>query len=235
MTTFVLVHGAYHGGWCWRDFAPLLEAGGHRVLTPTLTGLGDRYGEVTRDVGLQTHVADIISVYEQGNLAETVLLGHSYGGAVVAAVADRLPEQVASLVFLDAIIPEDGKSVLDFQYPERRQQFLDSAETFNGWQIPPPDISLYGVTDPLQKAWCNDNCVPQPLKAFTETSVLTGAWATVPRLAYIRCTQPSLPYMDQFQGAAGAAGWDIHEIATGHDCMITQPQELADILLTYAA
>ncbi len=236
MTTFVLVHGAFHGGWCWRDFTPLLEAKGHRVLTPTLTGLGDRYDEVTRDVGLGTHVADIISLYEQENLTDTVLVGHSYGGAVIGGVADALPDRVASLIYLDSIIPKDGMSVLDFQYEERRQEFLGKAEGYNGWQIPAPPVSFYGILDPEKQKWGDANCVPQPLKCFSEPSVLKGEWMNVPRKAYIRCTAPTLPFMDQFQDYSEQEdGWDTYEMATGHDCMVTEPEELAGLLLKYAS
>lgn len=235
MTTFVLVHGAFHGGWCWRDFTPLLEAEGHTVLAPTLTGLGDRYDEITKDVGLSTHVADIRAIYEQADLDDTVLVGHSYGGAVIAGVADALVKKVAAIIYLDAVIPENGKSVLDFQHEERRQEFLDKANGFNGWQIPAPPVSFYGITDPDQQRWGDAHCVPQPLKCFSQPSLLTGAWMSVPNKAYIRCTNPPLPYMDMFQSYAEAsAEWDVYEMATGHDCMVTEPKELADILLKYA-
>lgn len=234
MTTFVLVHGAFHGGWCWRDFAPILEAKGHKVLTPTLTGLGDRYDEATEDVGLSTHVQDIISIYEAGNLSDTILVGHSYGGPVVGGVADAMPERVATLVYLDAPIPEDGKSVLGFQFDERRQEFLGKAKAYNGWQIPAPPVSFYGIVDPEQQKWGDANCVPQPLKCFSEASSLTGNWTGVANKVYIRCTKPTLPYMDQFQNyAEQQADWDTYEMDTGHDCMVTEPDELADILLKY--
>lgn len=234
MTTFVLVHGAFHGGWCWRDFSPLLKAKGHTVFTPTLTGLGNRYDEITKDVGLSTHIADVRAVYEDNDLNDTVLVGHSYGGPVVGGVADALPANVSTLVYLDGPIPENGKSVLDFQYEERRQEFLDKAKAFNGWQIPAPPVSFYGITDPEQQRWGDENCVPQPLKCFSEKSSLTGAWMSVPKKVYIRCTNPPLPYMDQFQTyAKQQSDWDTIEMATGHDCMVTEPQELADILLTY--
>ncbi|NQV99103.1 MAG: alpha/beta hydrolase [Rhodospirillales bacterium] len=235
MTTFVLVHGAYHGGWCWRDFAPLLAAKGHRVLTPTLSGLGERFDEGTREIGLATHVADIVRLYETEKLTDTVLLGHSYGGAVVGGAADAVAGQISALIYLDAIIPENGRSVLDFQFEDRRREFLSKADAYNGWQIPPPPVSFYGITDPVQQRWADANCVSQPLKCFTEASVLTGAGSAVARTAYIRCIDPVLAYMDQFQNQAADNGWDVYELATGHDCMVTKPRDLADIVLTYAS
>ncbi len=235
VTTFVLVHGAFHGGWCWRDFTPELEAKGHRVFTPTLTGLGDRFDEITTDVGLSTHIADVLGLYRAETLSDTVLLGHSYGGAVVTGVADAMPDALSTLIYLDAVIPENGKSVLDLQHEERRQEFLAKAKNFNGWQIPAPPVAFYGITDPVQQQWGDANCVPQPLKCFAETSALTGDWTRVADKAYIRCTKPPLPYMDKFQSfAEQQADWDVYEMATGHDCMVTEPQKLADILLRYA-
>jgi len=235
MATFVLVHGAFHGGWCWRDFTPRLEAKGHKVHTPTLTGLGDRHDEVTEDVGLTTHVRDVIALYEAEDLSDTVLVGHSYGGPVVGGVADAMANRVSALVFLDAVIPEDGKSVLDFQFEERRQEFLAKAKAYNGWQIPPPPVSYYGIVDPEQQKWGDAHCVPQPLKCFSQASELTGAWTGVAKKIYIRCTNPPLPYMDQFQNyAEQQADWDTYEMDTGHDCMVTEPDELAELLLKFA-
>lgn len=236
MATFVLVHGAFHGGWCWRDFTPYLKALGHKVLTPTLPGLGDRIGEATKDVGLSTHVADILALYEREDLTNTILVGHSYGGPVVGGVADAIHEKVSTLIYLDAVIPVSGKSVLDFQFEERRQSLLAQAAGHNGWQIPPPPISFYGIFDTDQQAWANAECVPQPLKCFSEPSSVTGAWNTIAQKSYIRCTNPALEYMNQFQNfAEQQADWDIYEIATGHDCMITAPAELAEVLLKYVA
>lgn len=234
MATYVLVHGAYHGGWCWPYLTPLLEAEGHSVHTPTLTGLGDRASEASPDVGLSTHIEDIRSFLEIQDLKDVVLVGHSYGGPVVTGAADTAPERISSLVFLDAVIPQSGMSVLDFQYEERRQEFLSKAAAYNGWQIPPPPVSFYGIRDPEQQKWGDAHCVPQPLACFSEPSALTGAWEAIPKIAYIRCIDPALDYMDQFQARAENEGWDIYEMETGHDCMVTEPRQLADVLLKYA-
>ena len=229
------MHGAFHGGWCWRAVTPILEANGHRVLTPTLTGLGDRIAEATEEVGLSTHVADILSLYKQENLEDTVLVGHSYGGPVVAGAADAIAEKILALIYLDAVIPINGKSVLDFQYEERRKSLLEQAAGFNGWQIPAPPASFYGVIDPEQQRWVDQHLTPQPLKCFSEPSTVTGVWSSIDRIAYIRCTTPPLPYMDQFQKFSEQhSDWDIYEMVTGHDCMISEPEELAEILMRYA-
>ncbi len=236
MTTYVLVHGAYHGSWCWQDFVPLLEARGHRVLTPTLTGLGDRFAEATREVGTSTHIADVLALYEERGLSDTVLVGHSYGGLIVGGVADAIPEKVSTLVFLDSLIPEDGLSMLDKQSAERSAHLLNEAKNHNGWQIPVPPITFFGLLEPAHQQLGIDNCVPQPLKCFSEKSTITGAYLSVPQTAYIRCTTPPLPFMAQFQETAEQHdGWDVYEMATGHDCMISDPEGLAEILLKYAS
>ena len=105
MATFVLVHGAWHGGWCWKKVAPLLRSAGHEVYTPTLTGLGERDHLLTRDIGLDTHIQDIVNVLEYEELTQVVLVGHSYGGMVVTGVAERAHERLRQLVYLDAATP----------------------------------------------------------------------------------------------------------------------------------
>ncbi|MFZ0513905.1 MAG: alpha/beta fold hydrolase, partial [Candidatus Nitrosopolaris sp.] len=113
MATFVLVHGSCHGGWCWKRVTPLLSKDSHEVYTPTLTGLGERSHSVSRDIGLDTHIRDIIQVLEYENLNEVTLVGHSYGGLVIGGVAEKIPERIRRLVYLDAYIPQDNKSAFD--------------------------------------------------------------------------------------------------------------------------
>ena len=117
MATFVLVHGAWHGGWCWRFVRPLL--GGHDVYAPSLTGLGERKHLARADVDLDTHIADVVSLLEMEDLCDVVLVGHSYGGMVITGAADRAPERIGRLVYLDAFVPENGKCTLDYVVPER--------------------------------------------------------------------------------------------------------------------
>src|SRR3954452_4236427 len=109
--TFVLVHGAWHGGWCWKRLTPLLRAAGHEVVVPTLTGLGERSHLLTPEVGLDTHIRDITAVLKYEDLHNVVLIGHSYGGMVIAGVAEEVPERIAQLVYLDAFLPDNGKAL----------------------------------------------------------------------------------------------------------------------------
>src|SRR5262245_14863398 len=127
MATFVLVHGAWHGGWCWQRVSPLLRARGHEVFAPTLTGLGERSHLLTREIGLETHVADVVNAIRWEDLTDVVLCGHSYGGMVISGAADRMADRVRSLVYLDAFVPADGQSIFDFMTAERAEGFRDGA------------------------------------------------------------------------------------------------------------
>jgi pimeloyl-ACP methyl ester carboxylesterase len=232
LTAFVLVHGAYHGGWCWRDVAARLTAQGHRVFTPTLTGLGERAHLATPQTDLQTHIQDVVAVFDCEDIDGAVLVGHSYGGMVIGGVADCRRERIRALVFVDAVIPEDGKSVIDFQTPERAAALLAAAEDNDGWRMPAIPAAVYGVTDPDQAAWVDAKCAPHPIATFRQPSYLTGAWLEVPRKTYIRCTQTPLSYMDAFaERAANDADWSLYYLETGHDCMVTEPERLAAMLM----
>src|SRR5262249_14599804 len=135
--TFVLVHPAWHGAWFWKKLAPLLRDRGHAVFTPTLTGLGERSHLARPDIGLGVHVTDIVNVLEHEELHDIVIVGDSSSGSVVTGVADRVPEQIAFVVYLDAFVPEDGQSVFDLVAPERRQVFETLVKTEgDGWRVP---------------------------------------------------------------------------------------------------
>ena len=202
---FVLVHGAYHGGWCWRDLKPLLEAAGQRVYTPTLTGLGERAHLARPEVGLETHVEDILALYRYEDLSDTLLVGHSYGGLVVGMVADRMPERINTLIYLDALVPEDGVSLVDLQAPERVEGWRQAAKASGGWLIPPPSSAFYGVTDPALQAWADARCTPQPWRSVFDKAVITGRTGQVGKTVYIRCLLHTLDYMERFAEQARSA------------------------------
>jgi pimeloyl-ACP methyl ester carboxylesterase len=234
--TFVLVHGAFHGGWCWSLVANILRAAGHTVLTPTMTGLGERSHLLTPEVNLSTHIQDIVNVMAWENLRDVVLVGHSYGGAVITGVADRVADRIGSIVYLDAVIPKNGQSTLDVQPPERRQWMIDKAASGNGWTQPANSAEFYGVTDKADQAWVDSKCTPQPFATITQKLSLTAAPAAqIAKRLYILCTNPPLPYMLQFYDEAMAdKGWIALEMETGHDAMVTEPKALSRILLEQA-
>jgi pimeloyl-ACP methyl ester carboxylesterase len=238
LATFVLVHGGWHGGWCWRDVAPALRGAGHEVHTPTLTGLGER-AHVLELLGttldLQTHVADVVGLLEYEDLSDAILVGHSYSGMVIAGVGDRVPDRVWQLIYLDAFVPADGQSLFDLLAPERRAQFEDAArEQGEGWRVPPLSPAALGVTDEAQARWMQARLTAQPLRTFEQPIALTGepAATSLPR-TYVHCTDSPVassfaPFAARFRDSPG---WSYHELATGHDAMLTQPGEVAEVLL----
>ncbi|TQF04962.1 alpha/beta hydrolase [Kitasatospora acidiphila] len=223
MATFVLVHGAWHGGWCWRRVADRLRAAGHRVFTPTLTGLGERAHLRSAGTGLSTHVADVCGVLRYEELRDVVLVGHSYAGFVVREAADRMPERVGRLVMVDAWAGRDGESFYD-RAPERFRQWLDAATEGEVLRVPNP--AAVGVTDPATAAWLEPLLTPQPRRTFSEPTRLTGAVEEIPCRAVL-CVPARLP----FAATATEFGWEQVELATGHDAMLTAPEELARLLL----
>jgi pimeloyl-ACP methyl ester carboxylesterase len=233
MATFVLVHGSWLGGWCWKRLRPRLAAAGHEVLTPTLTGLGDRAHLGGAEIDLDLHVRDLRAALECEEVEDAILVGHSYAGLVVTAVADALPGRVAQIVYLDAVVPEDGRSILDM-LPSAMAAGLRSAAAANGGRFPPAPPSAMGVEDPADARWLASHAVGMPLKTHDQPLILTGAHARVRRRAYIRCTHPALDALESSANRARAAGWDFFELRTGHDPMITMPIELAAILLECA-
>lgn len=232
MATFVLVHGAWHGGWCWRRVADRLRSQGHRVFTPTLTGLGERVHLARPDTDLSTHIADVTDVIEAEELTDIVLCGHSYGGMVVTGVADRLAPAIGSLVFLDAFMPEAGQSMFDIQGAERERLVrARAAEAGDGWRIPAFSAEWFCVGDPADAAWVDRRMTPQPLGCYAERLTLSGAWRSIPRLTYIYAAGYTNSLFGPFAERCKAdPAWRYREVPCGHDVMIDLPDELTALL-----
>ncbi len=231
--TYLLVHGAWHGGWCWARVASQLRAAGHRVFTPTHTGVGERAHLLTAGISMDTFVQDLVNVIEFEELHDCIVVGHSYGGRSVAGLADCMPERIRRLVFLDAGLPEPGKSYLDALPPERRAVRLrQAAESPGGLSIAPPHDMDFGVLDPADAAWVRSHLTPQPLGAYATPVRLDHPIGNGLPCTYIRCTEPAFPTTDpSARYAKSRADWDYLEIRTGHDAMVTAPRELSEILL----
>jgi len=231
----VLVHGAWHGGWGWKRLAPLLRRAGHEVFAPTLTGLGERAHLAGPAVDLETHIKDIVGVLETEEMEDVLLLGHSYGGMVATGAADRVPQCIAHLVYLDAFVPENGKSLMDYVVPERGARFREEGERTGSVAPPPP--SLWGVTDPADAAWSGRHDAPHPYASMRQPVRLRNeaALARIPK-AFIYCSSPATGSFDQFAAKVrNDPAWRFFELATGHDAMILVPEALARILLELAA
>jgi pimeloyl-ACP methyl ester carboxylesterase len=241
MSTFLLVHGAWHSGECWERVVPLLTAAGHSVFAPSLTGYGDKVHLLGPEVGLDTHVDDITGLIAENNLDDVVLVGHSYAGLVISSAANQVPDRVAHLVYLDAMVPEDGESAVDVQ-PVTRQLIELAEASESGWRVPPlpeqpPPFGLFGVTDPADVAWLRGILSDQPVRCLQQPARLDNpAVNAIPR-THIHCTgakpagitrRPVPPIQPNGTPA------QVWELPTGHDCMITMPSELSELLLKLA-
>jgi pimeloyl-ACP methyl ester carboxylesterase len=234
MRTFVLVHGAWHGGWVWGRVAPLLRAAGHEVHTPTLTGVSDRAHLLHPQVGLGTHIQDVVALVEAHDARDVVLVGHSYAGQVVTGVADRVGERLAMRVHLDAFVGDDGEAAIDLLPATVAEHYRQSvAGPGFGWLIPVRSLNVLGVTEEADLDWLAPRLTPHPWLSYTEPLRLTGKGEQVPA-AFVECTDWMRVFTPHAERAA-ARGWPVHEIATGHEAMVTAPEELADLLLRIAS
>jgi pimeloyl-ACP methyl ester carboxylesterase len=229
MTDFVLVHGAWHGAWCWRKILPSLGAKGHRAFAVTLTGVGEREHLMSSSVRLATHIDDVVSVIETEELARVVLVGHSYAGLLITAVADRCAERIVRLVYLDAIIPHSGES-WSSSHDESTRQARRAGIARDGI-IPPPPSSAYGLTGE-DAAWVDRRQRPHPGGVYDDVLQFDEARVASLSRTFVDCTSPALPAIEKSrQRVRSEPGWQVLEIATGHDPMISAPTQLLDILV----
>ena len=242
MKAFVLVHGSWHTGEAWIRVKDLLESAGASVHTPTLSGMESSANPGGPDVGLGTHVEDIVRLIETEDLRDVVLVGHSYSGLVTTSVADRIPGRVATLVFLDAFIPDDNQSLFDIMGHETetnmRSSLVDAAgrSVAEGadevWLLPPGDAAFYlgEDADPADVEWLQQRLVYKPVATFAEKVRLSDIEAVraLPSV-YIECT--GFPYLTWVADKARGLGWPVHQIDSGHDAMVSKPVELSALLL----
>ncbi len=237
-STFVLVHGAWHGGWCWSRVAARLRERGHAVYTPTLTGLGERRHLISPQVNLDTHVEDIVNLLQFEELERVVLVGHSYAGIVISGVADRVPQRLRQLVYLDALLLEPGKSLFsDFPPAVVEQRLKAIRETGGGVgaaaALPP---AAFGVKDPADAAWVARHLTPQPVGTYLQPLLLKAPLGNGLPKTYIECTGDPIATLEPTKARVRAdAGWQLRTLATGHDAMVTAPAALTELLTDLAA
>jgi pimeloyl-ACP methyl ester carboxylesterase len=241
---YVLVHPAWFGGWCWWKVAPLLRAAGHCVYTPTLTGLGEREHLARPEVGLSTHVDDVVNTVVYEDLADVVLVGNSSSGAVITGVRDRIPERLRRVVYLDAFVPSDGQSILELIPPERREamEALVTSEG-GGWSLPRfapapweqfvPDS--WQVTHEADLRRILPRLRPTPFRHFSESLHLTGGREESPRRVYVRCAAWPHPGFDRHaRHAESSPEWDMYAVPWSHLAYVTAPDDLTALLLNLA-
>jgi pimeloyl-ACP methyl ester carboxylesterase len=231
--TFVLVHGAWHGGWAWRRVADRLRARGHIVFTPTLTGLGERAHLLHPRIDASLHIADVLSAIKYERLDDIVLVGHSYGGCVISGIVEAMPDTIRSIVFLDAFIPDNGDSTLDLVQPAV-QEVIRAALARGETTVPVRDAAAFKVNE-KDRAWVDALATPQPIGTMTEKLTLTGARDHIPTKSYIRASgYPNVSFEKAYARAKADPTWRTYEVPCGHDVMIDAPDRLTEILLEVA-
>jgi len=245
MANFVLVHGAWHGGWCWKRVVQALAGAGHRTHAVTLTGVGERSHLMSPIITLETHIADVRNALEMEEMDDAVLAVHSYAGMIGTAIADRMPGRLRHLVYVDAVVPQPGESWSSTHASATREARLAAAQASPDFSIPPVPAAVFGV-EGADAEWVNRRQTPHPGHTYqAPLEVDPKRVAAVPR-TFVSCTQPALSTIDAIRGrVTGSRFWDgawqggggarVVEVKTGHDPMITAPAELTRILLECAA
>lgn len=228
--TYVLVQGAWHGGWCWRRVADRLERQGHRVFTPTLTGVADRSHLLTADISLATQITDIVNLMTWEDLTDVVLVGHSYGGFVISGVAEQMETAIASIVFLDAFVPENGQCLVDLTVKESADRIRNAAK--NGAITVPPIPAAFFKVNEKDAAWVDKMCTPHPIRSFLDPIALTGARERIARKSYILATvNAGATFVATHDRLAKDPAWKTYGVPCGHDVMLDMPDRLTEILL----
>lgn len=234
--SFMLVHGAFHGGWVWRDVARLLRTLGHQVSCPTLTGLGERRHLLSPEVSLETHVTDVIASMQMDDLKEVVLVGHSYGGAVIDGVLARSCTGVKHRIYLDTPLPRALEAPSPTFYARLAERQRLAEETSAGLSVPPPQAGTFGITDPDVVAWLEERLTPHPVRTWAEIGPLRPEADPEPPCTYVACTADPAPEMKAIhERARRVPGWRWRQIETGHDAMVTAPECLTALLLEVSA
>jgi pimeloyl-ACP methyl ester carboxylesterase len=233
MTSYVLVHGGWQGGWSYGRVARLLRNAGHEVYTPTLTGLGERSHLAHMQINLDTHIADVANTILWEDLSEIVLVGHSYGGIVITGVADQVPERIKALVYLDALVPQNGSTLFTLR-PEYLDRFVGQVAASGGYMVPPRPASAFDTALPEDWAWMDRKTTPHPFSCFIQSIRLTGRYSAVPRRIYIYAEGGICDGMyDAYRQNPAAKVIAVKQ--SGHSIMIDQPVRVAEILSDAAA
>jgi len=231
--TFVLVHGTWHGGWCWRRVADALEKKGHKVYAPSLTGVADRSHLLTRDVNLTTHVNDVVNLVKWEDLKDIVLVGHSSAGFVITQAVEQIGPQVASIIYLDAFVPQAGDNLISLANPGPRKA-LEEAVARGDLVAKPVPAAAFKVNE-KDRAWVDAKCTPHPLAAVVEKITAADAREKIVRKTYIRAKGFDSPVFDQTLAKMKTTpGWKTYEVPSGHDVMVDMPDRLVEILIEVA-
>jgi pimeloyl-ACP methyl ester carboxylesterase len=225
MTDFLLVHGAWHGGWCWNSLAERLRAKGCRVVTPTLTGLADRSHLLGPDVTLETHITDVVNTARWLEMDDFVLCGHSYGGMVISGAAEHLADRLRGIVFVDAFFPANGQSCSD----------IAGSSPAKDSEVKPPPVEWFDIADPEGRAQVERLMTPHPANTMLQPVGLTGARERVGRKTYVLAGMWKRPYfVAAYEALSQDPAWRVYKTPTGHHPMLDAPDQLTEILLEAA-
>ena len=230
MPTFVLVHGGWHGSWCWKRVRAQLARARNDVFTPTLTGLGERSHLLSQSVSLQTHIDDVGNLILWEELTDVVLCGHSYAGLVITGVAEIMPERIRSLIYLDAFLPEPGQSLFD-TLPAEAAAFQRSLarDHGSGWLVPPGSAEFFGVNE-RDRETVDRLCTPQPITTFEQPLEYSNRALSIADTRFIHATGWGNSPFSSAAESARRRGWPVIEVKSGHDVMLDKPDELTALL-----
>lgn len=230
---FVLVHGAWHGGWCWKKIKTLLNKQGYEVFTPTLTGLGERSHLLSPDINLDTHIQDIVNMLEYEDLNQVVLVGHSYAGMVITGVADRLPSRISHLLYLDAFMPDNGKALKDYTPPPPSGAPQNAGP--DAWKVAPREnAKAWGVREENDITWVQKRLGPQSGATFGQPLLMAGPLSDKIAKGFVLLTNDSPWFLEAAQRARSRSYHYFEMLKGGHDAMISEPEEVAKILIEFA-
>ena len=231
---FVLVHGAWHGGWCYARVRDRLASQGHRAFTPTLSGLGERSHLMSKDIDLDTHITDVVNVIKWEDLHNIVLCGHSYGGWIISGVAEQMLDRIASIVFLDAFMPDDSESGQTTS-SAFSQEGIARALATGAISRPGPLAKDFMVASEDDRAWVDSKTTEQPLGVSLQPIKLTGARDNVPKKTYIWSEPYNSPNFRRcYEKCVADPSWTTFTVPCGHDVMVDMPDRLAELLVEVA-
>ena len=229
---FLLIHGAWHGGWVWNEISEILNYQGYSVSTPTLTGLGEKKHLLSSKITIDTFIEDVVNHIIFENLNNIILVGHSFAGSVISGVADRLKDRIQKLIYFDAMILIDGQKPFDITPKETVEQRIELAKKFgNNISIPAPSADAFGVFDIKKSLLLEEKLTPHPLSAFQSKLILKNEVGNGIPLSYIFCTKPVYKSLESSRVVVRKMKWPIFELNAGHDAMLTHPKETLNLLM----
>lgn len=229
---FLLIHGAWHGGWVWNEISEILRYQRYSVSTPTLTGLGEKKHLLSSKITIETFIEDIVNHIVFENLNNIILVGHSFAGSVISGVADRLKDRIQKLIYFDAMILIDGQKPFDITPKETVEQRIELAKKFgNNISIPAPSADAFGVFDIKKSLLLEEKLTPHPLSAFQSKLILKNEVGNGIPLSYIFCTKPVYKSLESSREVVRKMKWPIFELNAGHDAMLTHPKETLNLLM----